>query len=280
MHGLIGERELRAARAHQREPARRHRRDRHVSHAFARSGTAPSGTIDRPAPAATRSPMSRIPSTSTGTRSVRCSARRGDLDLVTQRVADRREDERDARPGPTSGTGSGRSKSSAAGTSPTIASSRRCSTTSRVSFTGSVTTANASSRSATSSREAFRRTFGEPQRHAGRDACASPTTSGGTSHGLTVPTTPSVACPTCEALQHRQVRRSASSSLRIARARSSTRTPNSVGTAPRRSRTSSCTPSSASSWRTCSETFDCTVCSRSAAAVNEPSSATASSASS
>ena len=105
-------------------------------------------------------------------------------------------------------------------------------------------------------------------------------TSGGTSHGLTVPTTPRVACPVSRPCSIDRSVRSASSSLRIARARSSTFTPNSVGTAPRRSRTSSCTPSSASSWRTCSDTLDCTVWRRSAAAVKDPSSATASRASS
>ena len=46
---------------------------------------------------------------------------------------------------------------------------------------------------------------------------------------------------------------------------------------PRRLRTSSGTPSSASSWRTWSDTFDCTVANASAAAVNDPSSAMASS---
>ena len=54
-------------------------------------------------------------------------------------------------------------------------------------------------------------------------------TSGGTSHGLTVPTTPSVAWPVCRPCSIERSRCSASSSLRIARARSSTFTPNSVG---------------------------------------------------
>ena len=178
-------------------------------------------------------------------------ARRG-LDLVAQRVARGRKDQRSRSRGPPARSAPFASGRDDAGTSATRSSSRRCSTTSRGSLTGSVTTALASSRSATSHREPLRRAFGEPQRQAGRDAPHLGHDHRARAERLTVPTTPSVACPVSRPCSIERSLCSASSSLRIARARSMTRTPNSVGTVPRRPRTSSCTPSSASSWRTCS----------------------------
>ncbi len=94
---------------------------------------------------------------------------------------------------------------------------------SRVSRTGSVTTALASSRSRDLDRQPLRRTLGEPQRHARARPVRISATSGGTSTRLTVPTTPSVACPVSSPCSIDRSLCSASSSLRIARARSSTR---------------------------------------------------------
>ena len=66
-----------------------------------------------------------------------------------------------------------------------------------------------------------------------------------------------------------------SSSRRMRRARSRPTSPTRSGRRPCAPGPAASTPSSASSWRTCSETFDCTVARTSAAAVNEPSSAIA-----
>ena len=196
-------------------------------------------------------------------------ARRG-LDLVAQRVARRRQDQRLARerrrtrsaPAPSAATPTARARRA-----PRRAGARRAS---RGSLTGSVTTALASCAFGDLAREPFGRALGEPQRQPRRGAPHLGDDHRARARRLTVPTTPSVACPVSRPCSIDRSLCSASISLRIARARSITRTPNSVGTVPRRPRTSSCTPSSASSWRTCSETFDCTVWSWSAAAVKLP----------
>ena len=60
---------------------------------YSSGGSAVSGRIDAPAPAATRSAISRIPSTSTVTGSSSPCASGCGVDLVTQRVLVRREHE-------------------------------------------------------------------------------------------------------------------------------------------------------------------------------------------
>ena len=94
--------------------------------------------------------MSRMPSTSIGTRSVDVLGARRVVDLVAERVALGRQDHRVLGEHRERHRLLGAGHRARPGTSPTRSSSRRCSTTSRGSDTGSVTTALASSRSATS----------------------------------------------------------------------------------------------------------------------------------
>ena len=235
-------------------------------------GTAVSGSTDAPAPAATRSPMRRMPSTSTVTARVTpwraaalsTSVRSG---LLTGGSTS------PSRVRSSSDTGPAGSRASV-GTTATSASSRRVSATRRRSLTGSVTIAWASSPPITSAaRRSEAASLTRSRMPGARTRSAA--TRRGTIQRLAVPTVPKLASPTSSPWSMDRSTRSASSSRRTRRARSMTRSPHSVGMAPRRVRVSSSAPSSASSWRTCSETLDCTVASESAAAVKEPCSAMA-----
>ena len=174
-----------------------------------------------------------------------------------------------------SDTGSGPNSVASPGTSPTSASSRRCSTSKRGDVIGSVTTAWPSSPARTS--EASRSDAPSLMRSCTPGASdRRSATSAGIIQRLAVPTMPRLACPVRSPCSIDRSACMASSSRRIRRARSRTAAPHSVGIAPRRPRTSRSAPSSSSSWRTCSDTFDWTVDSTSAAAVKDPCSAMAS----
>ena len=209
--------------------------------------------------------MSRIPSTSIGTRSSTRSARAAVSTSSRKRVARGRQDQRLGRELGQRDRLRPRRGRSDDGTSATSASSRRCSTWSRVIAHRFGHDRARELALGDLAREALRRALGEPQRQTRRASGASRPRPSARADGSPFRRHRGSRGPVSSPCSIDRSLCSASISLRIARARSMTRTPNSVGTVPRRPRTSSCTPSSASSWRTCSETFDWTVCSWSAA---------------
>ena len=176
VHGLIGERELDAAQRDDREAAGRHvRRCADVRTAVDRRRPRSPGGSRRRRPAATRSAMSRMPSTSTGTRSSTVLGRGRDFDLVAQAgsrpaagstIDSRASGERDrtrSRRDPQAAPATGRRALRRAG-------ARR---TSRGSRDGLGDDRLASSRVGDFDGEPLRRAFGQPQRHARRDALRS-----------------------------------------------------------------------------------------------------------
>ena len=139
--------------------------------------------------------MSRMPSTSTGTRNVRCVGRGS---TPPRRAAGCR---------PAAGSTRARRARRAAPARPCRVRARRAAGRrvprragarrgAACRATGSVTTACASSRSATSSASRSDAPSVRRSDTPGATRAISATT-GGTSQGLTVPTTPSVACPVC-----------------------------------------------------------------------------------
>ncbi len=236
-------------------------------------GIAVSGSTETPAPAATRSAMSRMPSTSTGTGSVTPTRACGLLDLDAQRVARGRQHERQLR-----------QRLERHRVRRQLGARRREPDEVLVHQVLDREPLVAHRLGDDGLRQLLVEHLGEQplgralvdaQLDARARARGGRRRARGRASGSRCRRCRSWRCRPAAPGARRRPRGAAAARAGCGARGSSTTWPDSVGVAPERPRASSVTPSSASSWRTCSETFDCTVRSMSAAAVNVPSSSIA-----